>query len=208
MRKKGKGLTQRVLRATYYLFLAAGAMTLVYVGYAVAELFWFQRVEMSKFETISASARAEPHAIGATLIPEGGMIGEIQVPRLGLKAIVVQGDSEKLLGHAVGHLPNTALPGKVGNVALAGHRDGLFRPLRDVRPGDSIILSTKNRDFQYQVEWTAVVPPTAVGVIEPTRESALTLITCFPFSFIGPAPDRFVVRARAISPRVSSALRE
>ena len=133
------------------------------------------------------------------------MIGEIQVRRLGLKAIVVQGDSEKLLGYAVGHLPETALPGKAGNVGLAGHRDGLFRPLRNVRPGDSIILRTKNRDFQYQVEWTAVVPPTAVGVIKPTSESALTLITCFPFSFIGPAPERFVVRARSVSPRAPSA---
>lgn len=205
MKKERKGLTRRVLRATYYFFLAAGAMALVYVGYAAADLFWYQRVEMSKFETNSAGARADPHAIEATPIPEGGVIGEIQVRRLGLKAIVVQGDSEKLLGYAVGHLPETALPGKAGNVGLAGHRDGLFRPLRNVRPGDSIILRTKNRDFQYQVEWTAVVPPTAVGVIKPTSESALTLITCFPFSFIGPAPERFVVRARAVSPRASSA---
>ena len=106
------------------------------------------------------------------------------------------------MGIAVGHLPETALPGEAGNVALAGHRDSLFRPLRDVRPGDSIVLKMPDREFQYQVEWTAVVPPTAVEVIQPTSEPALTLVTCFPFSYIGAAPKRFVVRARAVAPRV------
>ena len=105
----------------------------------------------------------------------------IEVPRLGLKAIVVQGDSAKLLRRAVGHLSETALPGEAGNVALAGHRDGLFRPLRDVRPGDSITLRTPAREFQYQVEWTAVVPPTVVRVLQPTSQQTLTLFTCFPF---------------------------
>ena len=205
MRKETEGLTRRVLRAAYYVFLAAGIMALVYAGCAAMDLYWYQGIELSKFETISASARAEPHAMEAASIAEGSVIGEIQVLRLGIKAIVVQGDSEKLLGLAVGHLPATALPGEAGNVALAGHRDGLFRPLRDVRPGDSIILRMTDRDFQYQVEWTAVVPPTAVRVIQPTSEPALTLVTCFPFSYIGAAPERFIVRARAISPSASTA---
>jgi len=104
----------------------------------------------------------------------------------------------------VGHLPGTALPGEAGNVALAGHRDGLFRPLRDVRPGDFITFKTPNREFHYQVQWTAVVPPTAVRVIQPTSEPALTLVTCFPFYFVGAAPERFVVRARKMpdAPRI------
>jgi sortase A len=113
--------------------------------------------------------------------------------------MIVQGDSEKVLRRAVGHLPETALPGEAGNVALAGHRDGLFRPLRDVRPGDLITLRTPDREFQYQVEWTAVVPPTAVRVIQPTTEQTLTLVTCFPFYYVGAAPERFVVRAHKIS---------
>ena len=129
--------------------------------------YWFQGIETSKFEAVSAPA--ELRAVEAAPIAEGGVIGEIEVPRLGLKAIVVQGDSEKLLRRAVGHLPETALPGEAGNVALAGHRDSLFRPLRNVRPGDTITLRTPDREFQYEVEWTAVVPPTAVRVIQPTR---------------------------------------
>ena len=197
MRQEGEAQTRRVFRAAYYVFLATGIFALGYAGYAVLDLYWYQGVETSKFETVSANA--EPRPIEAVPIGDGGVIGEIEVPRLGLKAIVVQGDSEKLLRRAVGHLPETALPGEVGNVALAGHRDGLFRPLRNVRPGDLITLRTPEREFQYQVEWTAIVPPTAVRVIQPKSEPALTLVTCFPFYYVGAAPERFVVRAHKIS---------
>ncbi len=205
MSQDGEGLTRRVLRAAFYVFLVAGIMALGYAGYAVMDRYWFQGVETAKFETVSAPA--ELRAVEAAPITEGGVIGEIEVPRLGLKAIVVQGDSEKLLRRAVGHLPETALPGEAGNVALAGHRDGLFRPLRNVRPGDTITLRTPDREFQYQVEWTAVVPPTAVQLIQPTTEPVLTLVTCFPFYYVGAAPERFIVRARkiAVPPSMPSA---
>jgi len=194
---QGEESTQRVLRAAYYVFLTAGLMALGYSGYAVLDRYWYQKVETSKFETVSAPAELRP--IEVVPIADGGVIGEIEVPRLKLKAIVVQGDSENLLRRAVGHLPETALPGEAGNIALAGHRDGLFRPLRDIRPGDLIILSTPDREFQYEVQWTAVVPPNAVRVLQPTSEPALTLVTCFPFYYVGAAPERFVVRARKVS---------
>jgi len=202
--------TRSVLRAAYYVFLTAGIMALGYAGYCVLDRYWYQGVETSKFETVSAPAEPpaiEPVPIVPVPIAEGGVIGEIEVPRLGMKAIVVQGDSEKLLRRAVGHLPETALPGETGNIALAGHRDGLFRPLRNVQPGDTITLRTLEREFQYQVQWTAIVPPTAVRVLEPTSEPTLTLITCFPFYYVGAAPERFIVRARKVSvaPSASSA---
>lgn len=190
-------LTRRVTRVAYCAFLAAGIMAIGYAGYAVLDRYLYQSVETSEFERVSMPA--EPHATEAIPIAIGGVIGEIKVPRLKLKAIVVQGDSGNLLRRAVGHLPETALPGEAGNVALAGHRDGLFRPLRNVRTGDLITLRTPGREFQYQVEWTAVVPPTAVRVLQPTSDEALTLVTCFPFYYVGAAPDRFVVRARKIS---------
>jgi sortase A len=195
-RKKRK---RRGLRAAYYLFLTAGTMALGYAGYSVLVRYWYQDDETVKFETPSAPA-AEPGAVqAAAAVADGTAIGEIEMPRLGLKSIVVQGDSAKDLRLAVGHIPETALPGEGGNVALAGHRDGLFRPLRDVQQGDPIILRTQDGEFQYQVQWTAVVPPTAVTVIQPTSEPALTLVTCFPFHYFGAAPDRFVVRAREIT---------
>jgi sortase A len=197
MKHEAEELTPRVLRVIHYVFLVAGIIALAFAAYAELDRYWFQKVETSKFETVSLSAK--PPAIEITPIVDGGVIGELEVLRLGLKAMIVQGDSEKLLRHALGHLPETALPGETGNVALAGHRDGLFRPLRDVRPGDLITLRTPDREFQYQVEWTAIVPPTAARVIQPTSEQTLTLVTCFPFYYVGAAPERFVVRAHEIS---------
>jgi sortase A len=183
-----------LIRTAYYVSLLAGIGALGYVGYALLDTYTYQAVETATFEASEASA--EPGPAVTEPVADGRVIGEIELPRIGLKAIVVQGDSGKLLRRAVSHLPETALPGRAGNVALAGHRDGLFRPLRDVLPGDTITLRTPERDFQYEVEWTAVVPPSAVGVIQPTSERKLTLITCYPFYYLGAAPERFIVRAR------------
>jgi sortase A len=110
--------------------------------------------------------------------------------------MVVQGDSAAILRRAVGHLADTALPGESGNVVLAGHRDTFFRPLKLVQAGDAIILKTRVGDFEYLVDSTAVVLPSDVQVIQPTGGHTLTLITCFPFSYLGSAPDRFIVHAR------------
>ncbi len=193
----GETFARRAVRAASYVFLTAGIVALGYAGYTVMDRYRYERVETSKLDAVTASP--EPGAVEVVPIAEGGVIGEIEMPRLGLKAIVVQGDSEKLLRRSVGHIPKTALPGESGNIALAGHRDGLFRPLRNAQPGDTITLRTRDREFHYEVEWTAVVPPTAVRVIQPTSEPSLTLVTCFPFYYVGAAPQRFIVRARKIS---------
>ena len=135
---------------------------------------------------------------GPRAIAEGGVIGEIDIPRLGLKVIVAQGDSPKILRRAVGHIRETPLPGEPGNVALAGHRDTFFRPLRNIRSGDLITLKTGDADFQYRVESIEVVPPSDVNVLRPSAEPSLTLITCFPFYYVGAAPNRYIVRARQV----------
>jgi sortase A len=131
-------------------------------------------------------------------LTEGEVIGELNVPRLGVKAIVVQGDSQSVLRRAVGHIPDTSLPGQLGNVVLAGHRDTFFRPLRGIRAGDFISLKTAGGDFQYQVQSTTIVAPSHTEVLRSSGDNMLTLITCFPFYYVGAAPDRFVVRARQI----------
>jgi sortase A len=141
-----------------------------------------------------AGRLTEPH----TLV-EGEVIGEIQVPRLGLDAIVVQGDSRASLRRAVGHLSKSALPGERGNVTLAGHRDTFFRPLRDIRVGDEIRFKTHEHSFEYVVASIEVVAPSDMQVLEATTGHDLTFITCFPFHYVGPAPKRFVVRAREVN---------
>lgn len=173
--------------------LLAGLLALGYAAYVAIDTQAYQAIEHRRLE----NARADPSSSTRT-IADGGVIGEIEIPRLGLRAIVAQGDSNAVLQRAVGHLMGTALPGEPGNVVLAGHRDTFFRPLKRARAGDAITLKTGTGDFEYLVEWTAVVRPTDLEVIEPTNQRSLTLITCFPFSFVGPAPDRFIVRAREV----------
>lgn len=189
-------------RAAYYAILLVGLATIGFAGYQVLDGYRFQAVETARFEAAlgppAPESLAVPDPAVTRAIPIGSVIGAIEISRVGLKAMIVQGDSTKLLNRAVGHLPTSALPGETGNVALAAHRDGLFRPLRRVLPGDTITLRTTEREFRYEVLWTAVVPPSAVSVLQPTKNPALTLVTCFPFYYVGGAPERFVVRARQV----------
>jgi LPXTG-site transpeptidase (sortase) family protein len=178
-----------LLRAAYYVLLAGGVFGLAYAGYIVADAHIYQTIEESRFESVSRSEERHP-------VIEGSTIGEMEVPRLGLKAIFVQGDSTRILRHAVGHISETALPGEPGNVVLTAHRDSFFRPLRSIKPGDAITLKTLNGEFEYQVESTEVVLPSDVQVLQPSSENTLTLVTCFPFYYVGAAPKRFIVRAR------------
>jgi sortase A len=181
-----------LLRAAYCVLLAGGVFGLGYAGYVVADEHIYQTIEQSKFENVSH--REAPHPA-----VEGNAIGEMEVPRLGLKATFVQGDSPRILRHAVGHISETALPGEAGNVVLTGHRDSFFRPLRSIQPGDAITIKTLNGDFDYQVESTEVVLPSDVQVLQPSSENTLTLVTCFPFYYVGAAPKRFIVHARQIA---------
>jgi sortase A len=187
-RRRARSLT---LRGAFYFFLAAGILALGYAGYVIGDAQAYQAVEKSRFE--NASRSEGPHTVA-----EGGVIGEIDVPRLGIQTMVVEGDSNRILRRAVGHMPETPLPWESGNVALAGHRDSFFRPLRNVRSGDAITLKTVNGDFQYEVESTEVVPANDMHVLEASSGRTLTLITCFPFYYVGSAPNRFVVRAREV----------
>ncbi len=190
-------IRSRILRIASYFFLAVGLIALGYSVYVVVDAHAYQAYEQTKFEAKLEVAGTQPQ-LAPTPLVEGGVIGEIQVPRLHLKAIVVQGDSHTILRRAVGHIPETALPGNPGNVALAGHRDTFFRPLRNIKLGDTITLKTPDGDFQYLVESTQIVPASNIQVLSATVVPTLTLITCFPFDYFGPAPDRFVVRARGV----------
>lgn len=112
--------------------------------------------------------------------------------------VVAEGITEKTLRRAAGRVPSSSLPGGADNIAIAGHRDSFFRPLESVREGDLVILEKGDRVERYRVEWTRVVDPSAIGYVEPTGYPALTLVTCYPFQYIGNAPQRFIVRARAV----------
>jgi sortase A len=182
------------------LFLTAGILGVGYAVYTVVDSQVYQAIEASRLPNMlptkapePLTERPEPRVVG-----DGDVIGEMEIPRLDLKTIVVQGESPKVLRRAVGHLPETALPGNSGNVALAGHRDSFFRPLRNIQLGDAITIKTPDGEFEYQVESTEIVWPSDVEVLKPSSENTLTLVTCFPFYYVGAAPKRFIVHARQV----------
>ena len=119
----------------------------------------------------------------------------LRIPRLRLEVPVLPGTDDVTLDRAVGHIEDTALPGADGNSGIAGHRDGFFRGLKDVVSGDVIEIDTRRGKDVYRIERTWVVNPEDVSVLEPTPGRSLTLVTCYPFYFIGSAPQRFIVRA-------------
>ena len=119
----------------------------------------------------------------------------LRIPRLRLEVPVLEGTDEWTLDRGVGHIEGTALPGELGNVGLAGHRDGFFRVLKDIAEGDVLELALPGRVRRYRVEKLSIVHQDDVQVLDSTDAARLTLVTCYPFYFVGPAPERFIVRA-------------
>jgi sortase A len=123
-----------------------------------------------------------------------GLVGRLEIPRLGVSAMVTEGDDKEALGRGIGHVPETSFPGERGNVGLAAHRDTYFSRLKGIARGDSVRLFTPDGVFSYEVEWTQIVDPQRVDLLADRGVPALTLVTCYPFHWVGPAPKRFVVR--------------
>jgi sortase A len=124
-----------------------------------------------------------------------GLVGRIEVRRLKLSVVAREGVDNKTLRVAAGHIPGTVLPGQAGNAGFAAHRDTFFRPLKSVREGDEVVVTTPQGVYRYAVTGTQIVEPADVSVLEPTADAILTLVTCYPFEYIGNAPQRFIVRA-------------
>ena len=196
-----KAPLRRILKWTQRALNVCAVVLLGYCAFALVDSWIFQRRESRDLDRLlRATARPESSTSpeGAPAAAKDGLIGRIEIPRLLLSLIVVEGIDKTTLRRAVGHIPGTALPGERGNVGLAGHRDTFFRPLKDVKIKDEIQVSTLNGSFKYEVESLRVVEPDNIGVLGPSGENVLTLVTCYPFYYVGPAPLRWIVRARQV----------
>jgi sortase A len=182
------------LQWTQRLLTVCGAAMLGYAGFVLGDSSLFQRRAGVEFERM---LREEPRQPEVWIGPDG-LIGRIEIPRIGLSAVVFEGTGGATLERSVGHVPGTALPGQPGNAGLAGHRDSFFRPLKDIRRDDMITVATLRGEYRYRVVSTRIVRPADVWVLSPTEAETLTLVTCHPFNFVGGAPDRFVVRAARV----------
>ncbi|HLH42766.1 MAG TPA: class D sortase [Bryobacteraceae bacterium] len=186
----------------FFLLAGIAGVTAALAG-MLAPLAWqaWANREFNRERRVAAETQGGPEIPFGTpgRIAEDGLIGRLSIPRLNLSTIVREGTSSAILSLAAGHIPGTALPGQSGNIAVAGHRDTLFRGLKDIQAGDLVEFETFHGRLEYRVQSTEVVSPKDVSVLQAGQKNELTLVTCFPFYYIGSAPDRFIVKAIEIA---------
>jgi sortase A len=176
------------------LFLL-GALAVSYVGLVVLHAEYFQQVANSTLEQ-KMQVKEQRQASGpGPAAKEGDVLGRIEIPRLGTKVAILEGTTPQTLAVGVGHIAGTALPGGQGNIGIAGHRDTYFRALRNIQSGDEIRIQSMTGLAHYKVDRVQIVAPDDISVLAPAVRSAITLVTCYPFYFVGAAPKRFVVHA-------------
>jgi sortase A len=204
----------RILQWPRRILFTAGAAMLGYCAFVWLDTAMFQQREGRQLDRMLAERPLNvSRAVAASSVSGegfpapllGGLLGRIEIPRLGISAILIEGTSKTTLRRAVGHISGTAMPGEPGNAGISGHRDTFFRPLRKIQQNDVITLITLRGEFRYRVAFSKVVPPSDTGVLESVGGETLTLITCYPFYFVGAAPDRFVIRAERIDESKSPA---
>jgi len=189
------------LRRLEHVFWFAGALAAGWFVLASLGILSFQVTQAHRLEKLESDVASGLGASAPVVaLQRGDLLGRISIPRIGLSAIIAEGDDDATLRHAVGHIPGTAAPWNAGNVALAGHRDTFFRDLRRVRLDDIIVLQTLHGTYRYSVERISIVGPEQIELLQPS-ESDLTLVTCFPFHFVGPAPQRYVVQGSRVAIR-------
>jgi sortase A len=198
---------RRALACAQYLLLVFGLSALGYCALVLFEAACYQasareHLSQGNIGLIEASTtRSFRTASQPSLLRSGSdpaPVGRIEIPSVHISVTVAEGTSPRVLRLAVGHMPGTALPGDTGNVVLAAHRDAFFRRLGELKSGDVIRLAVPGRQYVYSVRFADIVGPNETWVLEPSPGQSLTLVTCYPFYFVGPAPKRFVIRARRI----------
>src|SRR5712671_1837727 len=180
--------------------IVGGAVVLAWYSWTLYQRAAAQRLAKEWLSRTPAIHRPTP----APPVLRGDVIGELEIPRLQLSVMVFEGDDAGVLGHGAGHIPGTALPPGSGNIGIAAHRDTYFRPLRTIHANDVIALKTPAGTSQYTVTETEIVRPSAIGVLSRAPGRDLTLVTCYPFYFVGSAPERFIVHARKIGDTIAT----
>jgi sortase A len=191
--------TERLVGWTRLLLITTGTIALAYVAFTALDASLYQ---VSAKRSLESQIQAEnEHKLTGPrpAVKRGDVLGRMDIPRLGVSVAVLQGTSSQMLRVGAGHIEGTPLPGDPGNSGIAGHRDTFFRGLKDIRRNDEIRFQTATGLFLYQVDWVNIVAPDDMSVLAPSAEATLTLVTCYPFYFVGSAPNRFVVRAHKYS---------
>ena len=177
--------------------LLIGLTLLGYVGSQYWDMYHSQRQLEAQWEhqqLATMPAAGQPKAAVAM----ADLLTRVSIPKIKLDAIVVEGASRKQLSIGPGHMMQTAMPGEPGNAVITGHRDTFFRHIYELQKGDEIVVRRNGQTYKYQVTGKRIVKPEDVSVLKQTKDAQLTLITCYPTYYIGPAPERLVVFSRLV----------
>lgn len=175
--------------------LIVGALTLSYVALTLLYAKHYQEAADNALDRQIFAEEQHQSGPSQAVAKEGDVLGRIEVPRLKLRVAILEGTTARTLRLGVGHIDGTAFPGTAGSIGIAGHRDTYFRGLKDIRKNDQILLETPAGTSRYEVDWIRITDPADGGILAPTTNSGLTLVTCYPFHYIGAAPERYVVHA-------------
>jgi len=178
-----------------HFFLLIGVLLLSYVALVLVHARLYQH---NALNTLDQQIHANAATAGTHAIPslkEGDVVGRILIPRINVTVAILQGTTPQTLRLGVGHIDGTPLPGEAGNSGIAGHRDTFFRNLRDLRSGDTIQIQTVAGISNYKVDWLQIIDPKDTAILTPSKGSEITLVTCYPFHYIGSAPERFAAHA-------------
>jgi sortase A len=194
--QRGLGVRSRLfLRWTRSFLFLLGALAVSYVGLMLLQARNYQEVANSTLEQQMHAEEQRKVGPSGSAAKEGDVLGRIEIPRLEMMVAILEGTTSQTLAVGVGHIKGTALPGEQGNIGIAGHRDTYFRALKNIHTGDEIRIQTATGLSRYKVDRVKIVAPNDIGVLASSARSAITLVTCYPFHFIGAAPQRFVVHA-------------
>jgi LPXTG-site transpeptidase (sortase) family protein len=209
--------TQLLLAGLQSISYATGAVAFLYVGFVLFDARFYQAQQSRALENALKNrgqgqpvdsveghsslpsappfTSSRPLFLNRSATRASAPLGRIAIGAIGLDVIILEGTDDQTLRRGVGHIPGTSLPGQQGNIAIAGHRDTFFKGLRKIRKGDEITLTTLSGLHRYLVDFTDIVAPNNVAVLNESKEPILTLVTCYPFYYVGPSPQRFIVRA-------------
>ncbi|RDU36964.1 class D sortase [Neobacillus piezotolerans] len=198
MRKKRRNIWRWVIISIPIFFLLIGGGIVAYFGFDLTkQTVLLAHTALNEYEPDLPDRQFEQ--VWPTLPAPGDKIGDLKFPSVGLDVPVVQGTHDNELKKGAGHLAGSALPGQGGNVVLSGHRDTVFRKLKDLKVGEEVIFTTPYGDFIYETTDFKITHADDMTVAVPTDFETLTLTTCYPFYFVGNAPDRFIVYTKLVS---------
>jgi sortase A len=201
-------MTRRMLIWLERSLIAIGCILMLWCAIVIGRMWYYKSMPIPPPTAATLPGEAPTGTTGTLPQPKvstGTWLARLEAPSVQMSATVLEGTDDGTLARGAGHIEETPFPGEPGNIGIAGHRDTIFRPVRNLHAGDPLVLTTADRVYRYRITKTSIVDPEDVYVLDPADHPTLTLVTCYPFEFVGHAPRRFIVHADLVGQETRAA---